>query len=202
MEQEKSFEHNYSEFGPNAETKKSDVEIAYYISSDYIDEPYEDTAFEGFSIFNDFIHKLRGKYPNRHFPNDVTIENINPLTKGIQNLDTFAAYDKDESVGVVIGENVAGVFNGQWVIIDPSYQNSEVVKMLFEAVKSRYDSIKIIAHAIGEKSDLGPERLISRQNALVELYKRNGFRIDEKSKAYKYSLMPGGPVPMIWERKK
>src|ERR1700690_2178033 len=61
---------------------------------------------EAFAIFKDFIEKLRAKYPNQRYPDQETLERINPERKTVNYsgpLVTYVARVDTEVQGIVTG---------------------------------------------------------------------------------------------------
>ena len=155
-----------------------------------------------FFQFKDLISTLRERYPERDFPKDEVLEHINPCNnENIRHLATYILYDdQDHPIGGLIGEDDQFSLKGKWLIMDPTYQDGKLVRKLFETVKEDFDDVTLLAQTFAGKKDLPPDRYASRQQALVEYYKRLGFKVNSDDETYQYSHLPGAPIPMIWKK--
>ncbi len=164
-----------------------------------------------FTSFASFMQKLRSKYLSDDFPDEETVNRINPSNEdspGI-NMIAYSALLNNETVGIIVGEDQADTLKGDWYVIDPEYQNSEVKKSLIEAVRNDYRRITLLA-SIQDKSPVKKddpdyfEKTIkwktSRQQALIRYYKRLGFKPNVHSELYEHSSRePYYPMPMVIE---
>lgn len=180
---------------------KPSIEVVRYSEQDQPeDDPYANFSAEGFYLFKDLIAQLRAKYPGRQFPNEEIIERINPEKTEGKHLATYLAYDGDEPIGGVIGEDFISYLKGLWLVVDPSYQRGVTARKLIEAVGNDYQKITLLASTFAGKKEASEEKQIARQQALVEYYKRLGFTEDTTAETYRYSHIPGAPVPMVWHK--
>jgi ribosomal protein S18 acetylase RimI-like enzyme len=142
-----------------------------------------------------FIDGLRDKYPERDYYRDLGPR----MNEGKSIVSYVAGSPEDGTVGIINGERQDNrEFKMHWFVVDPEQQNGEVAKKLWEKVSSDYDRIRLLAVAFGAEKDITEEQEASNQQALIEFYKKLGFKpeIAEPSK------LPGGAMPMAWEREK
>lgn len=156
------------------------------------------TAEEGFAIFKKFVQELRDKNPDLSYPSDSVIDRIGP--NKLERLVAYITNEKDEAVGAIIGNAEPGHFDGLWFIIDPEHQQTEVGKELIESVATDFDEVKLLANVADVPREADSERKGKRQEALIRYYRRLGMEPDTESESFKYSKLPGGPMPMVWRK--
>jgi hypothetical protein len=171
------------------------------------------TGKEGFNIFKNFMCDLRNKYAGKDYPEDSALDRINPESVTSCNLLTYISYFNNNLAGVLIGDDEKGSFSGKWLAVDTKYQNTDVAKKLISSIQSDFDKINILASTFGGEKTEFPindkeftkftktkNDKIDRQNALIRYYKKLGFKPDISSECYKYSNIPGSPMPMVWTK--
>jgi GNAT superfamily N-acetyltransferase len=173
------------------------------------------TGEEGFDVFKNFMRNLRNNYPQKYYPKNEVLDEINPKQKNdsSNNLLTYISYLNNNPAGVLIGDDRKELLFGYWFAVDPKYQNTDVAKKLISSIQSDFDKVKIIAFTFGGEKTKNPTNdeefekylktkkdKVDRQNALIRYYTKLGFVPDSSSESYKYSNTPGSPMPMIWKK--
>ena len=149
---------------------------------------------EGFVIFQEFMRNLREKYPDRYYKTEEIVNRIERM-KTI----SYVAFSEDEKVvGVMNGNEKEDGFHGQWFVIDPEYQNSGISQEIWGMAFKDFDKISILTDVFGLDKESSQEEKVSKQKALTRYYEKLGFTPDVNSESYKYSKVPGGPMPMVW----
>lgn len=170
---------------------------------------------EGFDVFKNFMRNLRNSYPQKDYPEDEVLDEINKKKNdSSNNLLTYISNFNNNPAGVLIGDDRKKSLFGHWLAVDPKYQNTDVAKRLISSIQSDFDEINIVASTFGGEKTKNPTNdeefekylktrkdKVDRQNALIRYYKKLGFAPDSSSESYKYTNTPGSPMPMVWKNK-
>ena len=139
---------------------------------------------------------LREKYPDKEYYSDFG----SGMTEGKKNI-SYVAYSPEGKVaGVINGEKEKDrQFKMFWFATDPEFQSSNPAEKLWKKLFDDFDKIRGLASVFGMEKGATEKQKALRQKALVKYYEKLGF----KSELAPGSRgLPGGAVPMSWERAK
>lgn len=172
---------------------------------EYIQDPAQ-----CFKELLDFVTQLQAQNPNHKYPNKTHLEEFDPKNpkrfKDVEkNLRAYLGKEDSKNIAIALGEEKNQGFELDWLFIKPEFRNGEVADKIFKILFEKYAYIKLLASAqFGYKPKFDDSQIdknrVSRQNLLVEYYKKRGFQEDKDSEIYKYSDVPGTPMPMIWKK--
>ncbi|OGZ63170.1 MAG: hypothetical protein A3C58_01865 [Candidatus Staskawiczbacteria bacterium RIFCSPHIGHO2_02_FULL_34_10] len=157
---------------------------------------------EGFNLIREFMEKMSEKYINNEYPNKEIIERINPEKNDEKKIISYGAFQNNKLVGILTGDKKGNVFlEGLWFVIDPECKNREIGEKLWEMAFSDFEKITLLTNVFGlRKNELSKKRE-TKQKALIRYYEKMGFIPNTNTESFKYSKVPGGFMPMIWEKK-
>lgn len=167
---------------------------------------------KAFPALFDFTKRLRDENIEAEIPNEETVNRVNPKNKTEDVSGNVIAYGVavgGKTVGIIFGKEQGDLLEGDWYIIDPQYQNTEVKEKLLEIVSKDFKRITLLAARQGEVTvpkdvpdymDALIKKKSSRQQALVRYYEKLGFKRDTSSE---FNNSPHrqlyDPVEMVWE---
>ena len=142
------------------------------------------TAQEGFSLAQDFFDRIRTEYPDFGYPGRKTMDAFNPnnIERSAQRTAiTYAARVNNLVVGVLTGEEITGeeegeedplIYKGQTLIVDPKFQNTNVIENLLTQARSYYETVMMTPVLMGGKR----RPSTSRVEVLRRYYRKLGFK--------------------------
>ncbi len=160
--------------------------------------------------FIEFLSELAAESPKHEYPQKRLLEEFDPENprrfEGVERtLRAYIAEENAKKIAIALGEENDKDFELDWLFVKPKFRNGAATGKILKSLFEKYRSIRLLASAQFGYEPKNDELLIDRNrvvrlNSLVEYYKKWGFEEDTNAETYKYSEMPGMPMPMIWKK--